>query len=90
MINKNGKAIMAESTWKQILVNTILKRSGGVQGNSNRDSYAPWLKEIICEMLQTSGASFQEMSELTGIPIRTLENFKEFSDKVKLEKKTNF
>jgi hypothetical protein len=70
----------------QPLVRVLLKRSKGHQSNDGRDSYAPWFKEAVYEILQTPGITFQEVSNLTAISIRTLENFKEFTDKLKLEK----
>ncbi|MEI8062404.1 MAG: hypothetical protein WCG97_03885 [bacterium] len=70
----------------QPLFQVVLKRAKGIQPNDGRDSYAPWFKEAVFDLLQTPGITFQEVSNLTAISIRTLENFKEFTDKLKLEK----
>ena len=71
----------------QPLVRTLLKRSNGLSENGERSSYAPWFKEAVYDLLHTPDVSFQEVCNLTGIPIKTLENFKEFTACILLEKK---
>lgn len=71
----------------QPLVRTLLKRSNGFSENGERASYAPWFKEAVYELLNTPDVSFQEVCNLTGIPVKTLENFKEFTACILLEKK---
>jgi transposase InsO family protein len=81
----NGEYIMEDTPWEQILFRTVLHKSGGIDENGSRASYAPWFKEAVCDALQK--ASYQQVANLTGISIRTLENFNEFTDKIKLEKR---
>jgi hypothetical protein len=78
----------AEELFQQVqpLVQLFLKRSGGLQENGERNSYAPWVKEAVYSFLQTSPFNYQEVSNLTGISVKTLEKFKEFVDQLKLEK----
>jgi hypothetical protein len=71
----------------QPLVRTLLKRSNGLSENGERASYAPWFKEAVYDLLNTPDVSFQEVCNLTGIPVKTLENFKEFTACIVLEKK---
>jgi hypothetical protein len=70
----------------QPLVRVLLKRSKGFQENQDRGSYAPWFKESVYDILETQAVTYQEVMSLTGIPVRTLEKFKEFVDQLKLEK----
>ena len=70
----------------QPLVLTLLKRSRGFQENGERGSYAPWFKEAVYEILQSPGVNYEDVTNLTGIATGTLENFKGFADKLKLEK----
>lgn len=55
---------------------------GGIFENGSRASYVPWFKEFVCDALEK--ANYQDVSRLTGIPIKTLENFKGFTAKLKL------
>jgi len=70
----------------QPLVRTLLKRSKGYQENDERGSYAPWFKETVFDLLHTEGVTYQEVSNLTGISVKTLEKFLEFVIQLKLEK----
>ena len=81
-----SEGCIMEAIWKQTLFRTILKRSQGHQENGQRASYAPWFKEALHEALDCDGSTYQQVSDLTGVPIKTLENFKEFSEKLKSEK----
>lgn len=71
----------------QPLVRTLLKRSKGFQENGERGSYAPWFKEAVFDLLNTEGVSYQDVNNLTGISVKTLEKFLEFVALLKLEKK---
>jgi len=70
----------------QLFIKDLLKRAGGVTQNSQRDSYAPWLKQTIGSLLQKEGVSYDYVFLLTGIPIKTLENFKQDAEKLFPEK----
>lgn len=71
----------------QPLFRVVLQKSNGVSENGERASYAPWFKEAVYELLNTPDVSFQEVCNLTGIPVKTLENFKEFTACILLQKK---
>lgn len=81
------KQIVEEKLLKmQPLILTLLKRSKGFQENGERGSYAPWFKEAVYDILQSPGVSYQDVTNLTGITVKTLENFKSFTDQLRLEK----
>ena len=71
----------------QPLVRTLLKRSKGFQENDDRGSYAPWFKEAVFDLLQTEGVTYQDVTNLTGIAVKTLEKFLEFVAQLNIEKK---
>lgn len=54
---------------------TLMKRSLAVESNTDRQAYSPWFKEIVANA-NDQGMSYEEINELTGVPIKTLENFK--------------
>ena len=84
---EDKKRIAQEKLLKmQPLFRVLLRRSKGFQENSDRGSYAPWFKEAVYEILQAPGVSYQDVSDLSGLTVKTLENFKEFTDRLKLEK----
>ncbi len=53
----------------------LMDHSLAVQKNADRMSYSPRFKEIIVKA-KDSGMTYEELNELTDIPIKTLENFK--------------
>jgi len=53
----------------------LMKRSFAIESNTERMTYSPWFKEIIVKTKE-DGMSYEELHELTDIPIKTLENFK--------------
>jgi transposase InsO family protein len=53
-----------------------MERSLAIEHNSHRNSYAPWFKECLVSMLE-KGMGYSELSILTSIPVKTLENFKQ-------------
>ncbi len=57
------------------MILSLMKRSFAIQPNTDRMSYSPWFKEIIVKVKE-EGMSYEELHELTDIPIKTLENFK--------------
>lgn len=71
----------------QPIFRTLLRRSNGFQENSDRDSYAPWFKEAIFDLLHAEGISYQDVTNLSGIPVKTLEKFLDFVDQLNPEKK---
>jgi hypothetical protein len=82
------KQVKAEALLKmQPLVRTLLRRSKGFQENDERGSYAPWFKEAVYDLLNTEGVTYQDVTNLTGIAVKTLEKFLEFVEQLKLEKK---
>jgi hypothetical protein len=59
---------------KEMII-TLMKRSLAIESNTERHVYAPWFKEIVANT-NNEGMSYEELHELTGVPIKTLENFK--------------
>jgi DNA-directed RNA polymerase specialized sigma24 family protein len=57
------------------LFRKLMERSFAIQLNAERTSYTPWFKETIVDALE-QGMSYEELSEITAIPVKTLENFK--------------
>ena len=57
------------------MIITLMKRSLAIESNTERQAYAPWFKEIIASA-NDEGMSYEELHELTGVPIKTLGNFK--------------
>jgi len=53
----------------------LMEHSLAMQQNANRMSYSPRFKEIIVKV-KSEGMSYEELNDLTNIPIKTLENFK--------------
>ena len=57
------------------MILSLMKRSLAIESNTERQVYSPWFKEIIVKVKE-EGISYEELHELTNIPIKTLENFK--------------
>jgi DNA-directed RNA polymerase specialized sigma24 family protein len=53
----------------------LMDHSLAVQKNADRMTYSPRFKETIVKA-KDSGMSYEELNELTDIPIKTLENFR--------------
>ena len=58
-----------------LLISLLLCRSGAVSRNRRRASYAPWFKDFIASK-KDEGVSYEVISELTGISVNTLTDFK--------------
>ncbi len=54
---------------------SLMKHSLAIESNTERQTYAPWFKEIVASA-NDEGMSYEELHELTGVPIKTMENFK--------------
>ena len=57
------------------MVIALMKRSLAMESNTERQVYSPWFKEIVANA-NDQGMSYEKISELTGVPIKTMENFK--------------
>lgn len=87
MMSSEKKQLAQEKLLKmQPLFRVVLKRAKGFQENDDRGSYAPWFKEAVFDLLHTEGVTYQDVTNLTGIPVKTLEKFLEFVDQLRLEK----
>ncbi len=53
----------------------LMERSFAMQSNPDRAGYSPWFKEMIVKA-KKEGMSYEELNDLTNIPVKTLENFK--------------
>ena len=57
------------------MIQGLMEHSLAVQPNTGRMAYSPRFKEMIVKVKE-DGMSYEELHELTNIPIKTLENFK--------------
>ncbi len=57
------------------MIQGLMEHSLAVQPNTDRMAYSPRFKEMIVKVKE-DGMSYEELHELTNIPIKTLENFK--------------
>lgn len=67
---------VAPLTWTSTreLIALLCHRSGATKTNCERHSYAAWFKEALAD-LHDKGATWVELSSLTGISLDTLEGF---------------
>ena len=54
---------------------SLMEHSLAIQPNTERGVYAPWFKEMVANA-NDKGMSYEDLHELTGVPIKTMENFK--------------
>lgn len=64
-----------DSKLAQGIISELLKRSGAVNDNDERKSYAPWFKSLVIN-LKEKGATYVSMASLLGIDAETLRGFR--------------
>ena len=57
------------------MIKGLMEHSLAIESNIERHAYSPWFKEIVANM-NDQGMGYEEIHELTGVPIKTMENFK--------------